>query len=384
MDLLAEGDMAEDLTAETKEKLRRQFISSDSEGEIITTKSGANTVEWKMEEAEAEPETVQIRRERPTRPVSEDSSADEEDWTRRNRRLRKRRPANRNPRRSRAEDQTTRSTNAWETVKQSLKNIVYVWGIIGRLAMIPASEAKAEDAVVTGYDCLRPISSRVITAETACVMEQPDLGRATRAWVLQSRRETRPRGWKCTAQFQRIVNYCGIASYTQAIPVADEAEDMHLDAGTCWSLVHKGVYRGPDGTKKPLAVPGRTTLSYITAGTANFSSGKMYCQGEDKRVGGRFLKDVLINEKITITISQEEYVELEGKMEAVTDRQKMACPASAGACAGVEGTYVWRADPNQCDVQLVTALDGQFNADQMIYTSSTAMAVFNVTHGLKS
>ena len=60
----------------------------------------------------------------------------------------------------------------------------------------------------------------------------------------------------------------------------------------------------------------------------------MYCQGEDKRVGGRFLKDVLINEKITITISQEEYVELEGKMEAVTDRHKMACPASAGACAG--------------------------------------------------
>ena len=114
MDLLAEGDVAEDLTAETKEKLRRQFISSDSEGEIITTKSGANTVEWKMEEAEAEPETVQIRRERPTRPVSEDSSADEEDWTRRNRRLRKRRPASRNPRQSRAEDQATWSTRAWD------------------------------------------------------------------------------------------------------------------------------------------------------------------------------------------------------------------------------------------------------------------------------
>ena len=226
VDLLAEGDTAEDLTAETREKLRRQFISSDSEGEITTMKPGANTVEWKTGKAEAEPETVQTWRERPMRPVSEDSSADEEDWTRRNRRLRKRRPANRNPRRSRAEDQTTWSTNAWETVKQVLKNVVYVWGIICLLAMIPASEAKAEDTVVTGYDCLRPISSRVITAETACVMEQPDLGRATRAWVLQSRRETRPRGWKCTAQHQRIVHYCGIASYTQAIPVADEAEDL--------------------------------------------------------------------------------------------------------------------------------------------------------------
>merc|ERR1711973_544985 len=67
----------------------------------------------------------------------------------------------------------------------------------------------------------------------------------------------------------------------------------------------------------------------------------MYCQGEDKRVGGRFLKDVLINEKITVTVSKEEYIELEGKLEAVSDWQKVACPASARACAGVDR----RADP---------------------------------------
>ena len=66
-------------------------------------------------------------------------------------------------------------------------------------------------------------------------------------------------------------------------------------------------------------------MSYITAGTESFSAGKMYCQGEDKRVGGRFLKDVLINEKITVTVSKEEYIELEGKLEAVSDRQKIAC-----------------------------------------------------------
>ena len=102
VDLLAEGDVAEDLTAEMKEKLRKQFISSESDEEITATDPSANKLEWMTEKAEAEPETVQIRRKMPTERTSEDSSEDEDEWTRRSRRLRKRRPAGRNLRRSKA------------------------------------------------------------------------------------------------------------------------------------------------------------------------------------------------------------------------------------------------------------------------------------------
>ena len=185
MDLLAEGDGAEDLTEEMKEKLRKHFIPSESNEEGPTPDHITNGLEWTAGKAEAEPEAVRVRQKVPTERSSEESSEEEDEWTRRSRRLRKRRPASRSLRRSKVEDRSTWFTAAWEVMKQILKNVLCIWGIICLLAIIPASEVKAEDAVVTGYDCLRPMSSRVIAAE-----------------------------------------------------------DMHLDTGTCWSLVHEGVYRG--------------------------------------------------------------------------------------------------------------------------------------------
>ena len=64
--LLAEGDVAEDLTEEMKEKLRKQFIPSESDEEITTPDQSTNRSEWTTEKAEAEPEAVQVRQNIPT------------------------------------------------------------------------------------------------------------------------------------------------------------------------------------------------------------------------------------------------------------------------------------------------------------------------------
>ena len=176
---LADGDGVEDLTEEMKEKLRKEFKPSDSDEGEPAPDYVTNGVEWTMGKAEAEPEVDLAKPSVQTKQSSEESSEDEDDWTRRNRRPRRRRPASRELRRSKAEDESTWTRGAWELTKQALKNVLCIWGIICLLAMLPSTEAKAEGSVVTGYDCLRPTSSRVITAETACVMQPPDLGRTT-------------------------------------------------------------------------------------------------------------------------------------------------------------------------------------------------------------
>ena len=54
---------------------------------------------------------------------------------------------------------------------------------------------------------------------------------------------------------------------------------------------------------------------------------------------------MVINENQVIHIMQEEYMEVKGKMEAMTSRMTLAYQTSIGAFMGVEETYVWRSDP---------------------------------------
>ena len=73
------------------------------------------------------------------------------------------------------------------------------------------------------------------------------------------------------------------------------------------------------------------------------------------------LKNIVINEVHVVTITQEQYVEVQGKIEAVTSRTTLTCPTSLGACVGAEDTYVWRPDANNCDVQKVRKITSFFN-----------------------
>ena len=97
--LLAEGDVAENLTKETKEKLKKMFTPSKPNEEITTLDQSTNRPEWTAAKAEAEPEAVQVRQNIPTERPSKESSEEGDEWTRRSRRRRKRGPAGRNLRR---------------------------------------------------------------------------------------------------------------------------------------------------------------------------------------------------------------------------------------------------------------------------------------------
>ena len=45
----------------------------------------------------------------------------------------------------------------------------------------------------------------------------------------------------------------------------------------------------------------------------------MTCQGENRHISGQFLRNVIVDEQTKIIIRQEEFVEIQGKMQSVTD-----------------------------------------------------------------
>ena len=110
----------------------------------------------------------------------------------------------------------------------------------------------------------------------------------------------------------------------------------------------------------------------------------MSCQGESKRIDGRYLKNVIVNKAHTVTVTKEEYVEIQGKIEAMTSRTTLRCPASSGGCVGAENMFVWRQDTNSCDVKKVRKITGFLDKEAGIFTSTSTLATFNITHGLKT
>merc|ERR1711973_679466 len=132
--LLAEGDVAENLTKETKEKLKKMFTPSNPNEEITTLDQSTDRPEWTAAKAEAEPEAVQTRQNIPSERPMKENHKEEDKRTQRSQRRRKREPAGRNLRRSKAEVRGTWTTVAWEATKQCIRNMLYVWGIFCLLA----------------------------------------------------------------------------------------------------------------------------------------------------------------------------------------------------------------------------------------------------------
>merc|ERR1711926_70667 len=141
--------------------LKKMFTPSKPNEEITTLDQSTDRPGWTAAKAEAEPEAVQTRQNIPSERSRKENHKEEDKRTQRSRRRRKQEPAGRNLRRSEAEDRVTWATVAWEVTKQCIRNMLCIWGILCMLAL----EAKAEDLGTAGYDCIRPMASRVTQAE---------------------------------------------------------------------------------------------------------------------------------------------------------------------------------------------------------------------------
>ena len=77
-------------------------------------------------------------------------------------------------------------------------------------------------------------------------------------------------------------------------------------------------------------------------------------------------------------------MEIQGRIEAMTSRIALRCPASSGGCVGADNTFVWRQYTNSCDMQKVGKITGFLEKEAGIFTSTSALATLNISHGLKT
>ena len=114
-----------------------------------------------------------------------------------------------------------------------------------------------------------------------------------------------------------------------------------MSLANCTSMIEKKTVTLKDDKTHRIEVPGETRLVVQVAGSEVIANGVMTCQGENRHINGFWLKNIIVEEQVRILTTQEEYVELNGRVQSETDRIKMECDAAQGGCVGVHKTFIW-------------------------------------------
>ena len=207
-------------------------------------------------------------------------------------------------------------------------------------------------------------------------------GQARSAQIYQHVPEMRPRGWSCQLVATSHVCYCGFESYTQTIPSGVTEESQSVSLANCTSMIEKKTATLEDGKTHRIKVPGETQLFVQVAGSEVIANGVMTCQGKSKHINRYWLKNFIVEEQIKILITQEEYVELNRKVQLETDRINMECDATQGGCVGGHKMFIWTPVTGNCPFQKVTTVTGTLDDDSHHFTSDTILGAFNISRGL--
>ena len=78
--------------------------------------------------------------------------------------------------------------------------------------------------------------------------------------------------------------YCGVASYTQTIPVGQTEETRRVSTSKCIDWVNKRQVVLEDGRKHRIEVPGKSHLFIQVTGLEVIADGVMMCQGENRHI----------------------------------------------------------------------------------------------------
>ena len=233
--------------------------------------------------------------------------------------------------------------------------------------------------LLQGYQCQQPRKSEIYTLEGRCRSTPRDRGQNREAVLIQRLSERRAKGWLCRATVTTNVHYCGFASYTQALPLSTTAQHRTTSLAECRHWVHGKTVRHPAGGLHTIAVPGISSFSVQLAGEEKIANGVMTCTGTDTTYLGKFLKKVLIQEEWNVEVFPEDFIVADNRVEAVTNREMIACAAPTGGCAGATTTFFWELTNGGCNLAKIRPVTGVLVGE--LLKSDDRLLAFNLTGG---
>ena len=180
--------------------------------------------------------------------------------------------------------------------------------------------------------------------------------------ILQQMRNQVLRGHKCKVLRSQWILMCGAFSHERMIEVPEIEIVQATSANQCENMVNTNTFTSKYGTTHGIAMNTETVFSVNELGmTHTESSGKIWCQGQQLKIGDTVVNDVLVMSQYRITLEKEEYLSSSPQaqtlhqVEATFDHVKLpkSCTASAGGCVTRDWTYIWDPAPIACPLMKV-------------------------------
>ena len=197
-------------------------------------------------------------------------------------------------------------------------------------------------------DCSNPSNIERLSIYTVCNQVDDSVKETEEYTILQKMRNKVMKGHKCQVKRSKWMLYCGAFSHEKMIEIPQIEINQDISISQCEDMISTNTFISEFGTTHGVALNEETVFSVNERGvTHTESNGKVWCQGQQIKIGDTVIDDVLVLSQYRITLEKEEFLthsQPQGlrQVEALNDHVKLPkkCTADRHGCKTSSWTYI--------------------------------------------
>ena len=234
-------------------------------------------------------------------------------------------------------------------------------------------------------DCSSPTNIERLSIYTVCNPVDDSVKEAEEYTILQKMRNKVLKGHKCQVKRSKWTMFCGAFSHEKMIEIPQIEINQEISISQCEDMISTNTFISEYGTTHGVALNEETVFSVNERGVVHTeSSGKVWCQGQQVRIGDTVIDDVLILSQYRIILEKEEFLthsQPKGlrQVEALNDHVKLPkkCTADRHGCRTSSWTYIWNPAPIRCPLMKIQ--EGSFTKESDHLVDHNLKLLFKVT-----
>lgn len=156
-------------------------------------------------------------------------------------------------------------------------------------------------------------------------------------------------GYTCKVQRSSFTVYCGAFSHLKLIQIPEIEVSEVISGDACYTAARKGKYRDHTGRDRSVTVGSTTIWTTNELGSLHDNDGTISCAGEDAKISGTLVHQVLRLSQYKVTVKRERFLVEGNNVEAITEKTKLPsdCLPASRICQSDVSTYIMKVTP-QC------------------------------------
>ena len=161
--------------------------------------------------------------------------------------------------------------------------------------------------------------------------------------------------------------YCGAFSHLKMLEVPQVEVAEPISGSDCYDAARRGKYKDHTGRNRDVELDSVTTFRINDLGALHEENGVVSCQGEDAKISGDIVHQVLKLSQYKVEVRREKYIEEEGALEAVYSKTKLpaSCKASEQICVTDARTYIYNFK-DECKYVRVKMINAHLEAGYLV------------------